>query len=483
MLERSAMRRNRFALSARVFATALLAAASCCASSTLRAQERTPGAYAKSRWDQQAIDLAKLFDAVIDTVDKKFFDEARLKQIDWRGRANAVRRSVLSAATTVDAVRQINALLAELKTSHTGLFTPDDYQYYELLDIIDVRPDQSNLMSRRFWGTGPYYPGIGAFTRLIDGRHFVDGILEGSPAERSGLKYGDEIRSVDGMAYSPIAVFRGKIGLTVELEVRRDADGAPMRLPVPVIPIRPTTAFAAATEASARVIEHSGVRIGYVHVWSSNESNTFKAALRRFEPRNIVQERVLKSGVATIPNQLGDAPAEVREMLTLPKPLDFLIVDMRGRVGGNVGVVGQYLEALDAKNYWGTWRPINRSDARMRVGPGDPQNPPFRGRSALLIDHHSRSAAEIMAYGYKRSAFGPVIGTPTAGAVSSGALTVMPGDLLLYVAVVGHEHDGQRLEGVGVSPDHRVDRPLPYAAGADPVLDTAVELLAKRAPK
>jgi len=477
------MRRNRFALSARVFATALLAAASCCASSALRAQERGPGAHAEARWDQQAIDLAKLFDAVVDTVDKKFFDEALLKQIAWRGRAKTVRPAVLSAVTAEDAVRQINALLAELKTSHTGLFTPDDYQYYELLDILEVRPDASKLMSRRFWGTGPYYPGIGAFTRQIDGRHFVDGILEGSPAEREGLKYGDEILSVDGMSYRPIAAFRGKIGMAVELAIRRDLNAAPQHLQVPVIPIRPTTAFAAATETSARIIERDGSRIGYIHVWSSNESNTFKAALRMFEPRNIVEDRVLRSGVTIVPNRMSDVPPEVREMLTPPKPLDFLIVDMRGRVGGNIGVVGQYLEALDAKNYWGTWRPINRSDARFRGSPGAPQNPPFRGRSALLIDHHSRSAAEIMAYGYKRSAFGPVIGTPTAGAVSSGALTIMPGDLLLYVAVAGHEHDGQRLEGVGVSPDHRVERPLPYAAGADPVLDTAVELLAKRAPK
>ena len=88
-----------------------------------------------------------------------------------------------------------------------------------------------------------------------------------------------------------------------------------------------------------------------------------------------------------------------------------------------------------------------------------------------------------MAFGYKRSAFGPVIGTQTAGAVSSGSLFVMPGDLLLYVAVVGHEHDGQRLEGVGVAPDHRVEHPLPYAAGADPVLDAAVDLLIQRTPQ
>jgi C-terminal processing protease CtpA/Prc len=88
----------------------------------------------------------------------------------------------------------------------------------------------------------------------------------------------------------------------------------------------------------------------------------------------------------------------------------------------------------------------------VRIDPGSPKNPPFRGRSALLIDHHTRSAAELMAHGYKRNAFGPVVGTPTAGAVSSGGLFVMPGDLLLYVATSSAEFDGQRLEGVGVPP-------------------------------
>jgi carboxyl-terminal processing protease len=54
----------------------------------------------------------------------------------------------------------------------------------------------------------------------------------------------------------------------------------------------------------------------------------------------------------------------------------------------------------------------------------------------------------------------------------------MPGDLLLYVAVSGLEFDGKPLEGAGVTPDQRVERPLPYAAGADPVLDAAVNKLA-----
>ena len=77
-----------------------------------------------------SVDLAKLFDAVVDTIDRRFVNEQILKELDWQARAKAVRASVLAAATTAEAVDRINQLLAELKTSHTDLATPDDYRYY-----------------------------------------------------------------------------------------------------------------------------------------------------------------------------------------------------------------------------------------------------------------------------------------------------------------------------------------------------------------
>jgi hypothetical protein len=33
------------------------------------------------------------------------------------------------------------------------------------------------------------------------------------------------------------------------------------------------------------------------------------------------------------------------------------------------------------------------------------------------------------------------------------------------------------MEGVGVGPDYRVEQPVPYAQGADPVLEAAVSVL------
>jgi carboxyl-terminal processing protease len=131
------MRPHRSAAAASVLATFLLLLPFCC--TALRpagAEERAPSVHAEPQWDTKTAELVRLFDAVVDTIEKKFFDETLLKRLDWRARANAVRPSVLSAASTEDAARRINALLSELKTSHTALYTPDEYLYYILLDIL-----------------------------------------------------------------------------------------------------------------------------------------------------------------------------------------------------------------------------------------------------------------------------------------------------------------------------------------------------------
>ena len=80
-------------------------------------------------------------------------------------------------------------------------------------------------------------------------------------------------------------------------------------------------------------------------------------------------------------------------------------------------------------------------------------------------------------HAYKRERQGPLIGTRTAGAVSAAAAFAMPGGNLLYLAVTGLEVDGEIVEGVGVAPDIEVPRPLPYAHGADPVIEAAVSAL------
>jgi hypothetical protein len=115
------MRQSRLAGAVGVFATVLFVCSwNAGLLAAAYAEARAP--FAEFHAEQNAVDPASLYDAVVETVEKGFFDATLLKQLDWRERAKAVRPSVLAAGTTDDAVRKINALLSELKTSHTALF-------------------------------------------------------------------------------------------------------------------------------------------------------------------------------------------------------------------------------------------------------------------------------------------------------------------------------------------------------------------------
>lgn len=396
-----------------------------------------------------------LFDAVVETTAKNFWDTERLAAIGWKQRAAEVRQSVVEADSLDTAASRINLLLDELNTSHTALLTPDDVNYYVLMAVFRGASMPQEEFDKRFWGAGVTFAGIGHFSVRIGGRDFVEALLEGSPAARAGLKVGDELLSVDGNPYHPIRSFRGKVGHEVAVAVRRTEGGAVETMLIKVMSIAPLHAFREATGASARIIDRDGRRIGYVHVWASvgDESGT---ALQNALSSLGINERSSRSK--------GDR--------NRPPQLDGLIVDMRGRIGGTASTAARYLDLLDPRG------PL--------LGSRDKSQPSraatsLRGRTAVLVNQHTRSTAELFVHAYKRERQGPLIGTRTAGAVSAASAFAMPGGNLLYVAVSGLEIDGEVLEGPGVAPDIEVARPIPYAQGADPVLDRAINVLVDRA--
>jgi carboxyl-terminal processing protease len=417
----------------RLLTPALLAVLVLTGASALRAQEAT-----RAPTDIEAVstpaEFGKLFDSVVETIQKSFFDAERLTQVGWAERARQVRQSVVEAPNLDEAARRINVLIAELKTSHTVLLTPDDIDYYIL---------------RGVFGRSRPYAGIGMFTVRIEGRDFADLVLEGYPADHAGIRVGDEIVSVDGEPFHPIRSFRGKEGRESVVAIRRAEGKPPVTIDVDVVNIVPLKSFSDATATSARVIERDGRRIGYVHVWASIG-----------DAEHVLAEALARLGATPWPDR--------RQPRTLP-PLDGLIVDMRGKIGGMVGVATRYLEILDPRGPEIAWRGSARSAPAS-----------MRGRTAVLIDHHTRSTGEVFVHSYKRERQGPLIGTTTAGAVCGGSSFTMPGDNLLHVAVSGLVIDGDVIEGSGVAPDVTVRRPVPYADGADPVLDAAVALMAKR---
>jgi carboxyl-terminal processing protease len=389
-----------------------------------------PPAFARSAESQQSTEV---YDEVWRLVRDKFYDP-KIKGLDWEAIGNRHRADYGAATTAAERSAAINAMLAELGASHTHHYTRDETAYYELADIFSYKLRRE--IPKVFGGDKITYPGIGMFTKTVDGKIFVSAVFPGMPAEKAGLLLGDEIVSADGAPFAPVASFRGKEGKTVALKVRRAADGPLLELSVEPKEIEPGDAFQSALKDSARIIETNGRRIGYVRVWSYADR----------EYQNLLEE-LLSDG------KLKDA--------------DALVWDLRGGWGG---AQPGYLSVFDP--HGPTLKLTDRNGESHEVG--------YRWRKpvALLIDNGTRSGKEVLAYGFNKNGYGEVIGEPSAGALLAATAFLLSDGSLLILAVEDAAVDGERLEGKGVAPTIPVPFDIRYAAGKDPQLDKAVEVLA-----
>jgi len=191
------------------------------------------------------------------------FYDRDLHGLDWAAVHGRYRPLVASAESAEQLSVVINTMLAELGASHTQYYTPEETAYYQLADIF-IGPLRRRGLHRIFPSGEITYPGIGVFTNADDqGRTFITGVVEDTPAHQAGLLLGDEVLSVDGLPFRPVASFRSKVGIPVSLSIRRDPGGPAMALSVTPAVIHPNEMFLRGLQASARVIIASnGVRVG-----------------------------------------------------------------------------------------------------------------------------------------------------------------------------------------------------------------------------
>jgi carboxyl-terminal processing protease len=344
-------------------------------------------------------------------------------------------RPQAEAATDADAqAAVIDRMLAELHASHTARYRPNDPAYYQLADIF---AGSLRRQLRPLFPDGVQYPGIGIFTKKVDGRIFVSGIIAGLPAAKSDLKVGDEILAVDGKPFEAVNSFAGKTGQQVAITARRKTGGPTQEIAMTPVMIKPAQAFLDAMEDGARIIDAGGKKIGYIRIWSY-ASDRYQDML----------EEQLAIG------KLKDA--------------DALVWDLRDGWGG---AQPRYLDIFDNLG------PV--MTLTDRDGDTSPVNVKWRKPVALLINEGSRSGKEVLAYGFKKYRVGEVIGSRTAGALLAGRAFLLNDDSLLLLAVADVTVDGERLEGRGVTPTIEVPFSLPYADGQDPQLDKAVEILSQ----
>ena len=373
---------------------------------------------------ETAFDKGKIFDEVWNIVRDEFFD-ARTIEANWQRARETYRPEAIAANSHDQFAEVMSRMLKTLNASHTAYFPTTNPKRFQILGVFEflAPPDRRDLLE---------FESIGIDTETIDEKVFVRSIYNGFPAAEVGLHFGDEIVSIDNQPFHAMESFRGKS--SVEVALRRSQGGTVESLTVPVVKLNARTMFETALAKSAAKIERQGKSIAYVHVWSYAGSK-YQDALR-----NLLLFGELKS-------------------------CDALVLDLRDGWGG---------ASLEYLNLFR--EPIAAMSSKPRTG--DPTNySGVWGKPVVLItNERSTSGKELFTYGFQKLKLGEVVGTTTAGAVLAGKAVLLSNGDVLYVAVSDIEVDGQRLEGKGVAPTIEITRPIPYANGADPQLEKALEV-------
>jgi carboxyl-terminal processing protease len=322
--------------------------------------------------------------------------------------------------------RETRQRLAALATSHTAYYTPDDPGYYDLLAIFEAvlkkNPETESL-------------GLAVVER--DGGWFVDRVLAGGPAETTGIRRGDRLATADGAPFHPKLSLRGKAGRPVRLGVQSRRNGPVHEISMAPRLVNPRQEWVEAQRAGSRILEARGRRIAYAPLWSC-AGEDFQGLLAE-----------------SLGGDLQEAEA--------------LVLDLRGGWGGcNPSFVSLFDPAVpDLTRIGRSGEPVVWASS-------------WRKPVVVLIDGGSRSGKEVVARALQRHKRATLVGERTAGAVVAGRPFLLSDGSLLFLAVEDVRVDGERLEGVGVTPDVPVPPDLLYAEGRDPQLERALDLAARQ---
>ncbi len=401
---------------------------------------------------------AQILDKVEQHIATRFFnpfaDLSAWKE-DWR----QARKSIQASRTSHDFEERVNKSLATLRSSHVVFFHGNGQRV--------PAPYALNTTFLRSGDTEPIWV-------------FLD-VLEGGVAHKAGIEMGESLVGVNSKPIAPPEMPRFDLGSTNELTIMsRTGQTRSVLLVLPAATDKGRPPMAEVRTVYARKLSD---RVGYVRV-------------------------------AYFPGAAGDrfALAYERALVELG-PVDGVILDLRGNVGGGLGSL-RVMSSLCADT-----RPIGynvsrkvadqgyRKDKLVRIdqipittiaklkmfvrfkvlhrdrsvalfteGLGPRR---FHGRVAILVNEHTKSAAEMIADFARTNQLATLVGTRTAGQVL-GAVNFLVGEgYRLRIPIGGWMTWNDRLiEGIGTEPHVEV-RPTVdnLRSGYDSALQRAIELV------
>jgi carboxyl-terminal processing protease len=293
--------------------------------------------------------------------------------------------------------------------------------------------------------------------------------LEGSPAERAGLKPGDVVLEVDGSTLDGLTPdeardrVRGKAGTEVTLHIQRFAAPAPAT-PAPTSSGGPSGA-PIVTPPPRELLKEFDVTL-----------------VREKVQRREVTSRVLADGsvgYVSLSSFSGTGEQHVRDALKvhLEQGIKKIVFDLRGNPGGFLpdsrGVASLFI--ADGPVYW-TEDAKGVQAVTDALGGGVATDPAVR--VVVLIDRGTASASEIVAGALQDRGRATLIGETSFG---KGTVQewIELGNLGGVKLTVNKwlTPNKRWIHKVGITPDIQVVVPADTPADSDPVLDRALEVL------
>ncbi|HEX2915447.1 MAG TPA: S41 family peptidase [Chloroflexia bacterium] len=325
--------------------------------------------------------------------------------------------------------RVVNAMAEQVNDEHTYFLDPASFQSRE------------NLLSGNNTTIG-----FGVVITTENGKAYIVRVVPNSPADKSGMKAGDQIIEYDGQPIS-------------------DKNWSLIK-------------NASENETHKFVLSRIGT------------ANQLTVSVTKQEyTLPTVEYRLINNHIGYIAIRdffLNVADETDKAMQALYKQgADSWIIDVRENPGGvNVEqVTGRFVQGGEIMGY-NTSR-TNREPQKVSndLAGGPDKGKPFSPLLPLVLlqDDVSASSSEMLALAVHDFNLGPLIGVKTAGALGhTAAYPLGDGSAISVTVDVYESRSGLKVNGIGVSPDIQVERSIEdLVSGNDPQLKAGVQYLEK----
>jgi C-terminal processing protease CtpA/Prc len=399
---------------------------------------------------------AEIFDKTVAKVTKDYFDP-KFNGVDWPKLARERRDSILALSDSEAFELAMHDLVRSLGTSHTGFF-------HQSVRRVPARLAIGATFGKADSGGGPIW--------------IARDVHDGGPAHAAGLRPLDVLKAINGAAITPPNQPMFPMGVNASLLIQRGSEDLTLTVTIPPPRSRKQP-------------------------YSEMKAVTF----------SILENNVGYLKVSILPGLLGlDVARDIDAGVAALADCDHLILDLRGHLGGGLGVLrlmshltpdklpigftltrkvaekGYDKEKLHRLDRLPTNLPnplaiasmalkhLGRGESVLLVSEGLGTQK-WHGSIVILVNEHTVSAGEMVAAFASENGLATLIGVETAGRLIPGSgFKVGHGYMLIMPKAQYITWQGYRFEGAGVKPEISVSWSVEsFVAGDDRQLQGALD--------